>query len=845
MRLKDIKMVERTARITNGKGEVVFEQEGVLFPESWSQSAVNICTEKYFWGQLGTPEREHSIQQVFDRVLTRIISQGKELGYYEGVDINDLYERLLVSLLNQEWAFNSPVWFNIGTPEKVQQASACFINHLEDSLDSICELQRDEAHIFKMGSGAGVNISVLRCKGSPLAGGGTASGPVSFMRGYDAFAGVVKSGGKKRRAAKMVCMDAGHPDALEFINCKVIEEKKAQALMKAGYTMDFTDPDSAYNSVCFQNANHTIRFTDAQMEERYLLRESAEACHFCGDPGIHFSDTINKWNTCKTDGDIVASNPCSEYLFLNNTACNLASLNLVKFAEIFQFDVPPRQTKKKMNHLIFLVNNIFIMQDILVSIADYPNEKIAINSKKYRTIGLGFSNLGALLMQMGLPYDSNEGRAVAESAMALIHVMAMRTSNLLAQQIGVFDVFERNRQHVKNVVMMHSEAISMRTKTAPNAGIQNMLATINENLREQFLGDGVIPMRNAQFTVLAPTGTISFMMDCDTTGLEPAVALTSYKKLVGGGTMQIVCESFKKGLQTLGHTPEQCLRVEAHVMDTGTVVGAPYLDPKDYPVFSTALDRVQPISWKGHIDMMAAVQPFISGAISKTINMPKEATVEEIERAIIYAHESGVKCLAIYRDGSKWSQPVTVEDESKEKESVSVSGQRLKLPVECKSIRRKFNVQGHEGYVHVGLYESGQPGELFITLSKQGSTLAGFADAWAQLVSISLQHGVPIETIIDKARHQRFEPSGFVSDDKIRSCTSIIDFVAQWLEQVFVNQSAKHPTEKKGTLASSIEELEVLQAHNTGNTCHICDGLMQQAGSCHTCINCGATTGCG
>jgi ribonucleoside-diphosphate reductase alpha chain len=839
-------------------GQITFEQDDVLFPASWSQRAVNICASRYFWGQLETEEREHSIVQVFERVIDAIMEYGSANGYqsfFEERNGVSFRERTIRSLLEQKWAFNSPVWFNIGTPEKVQQASACFINEVEDSLESICQLQRDEMFIFKQGSGAGVNLSNIRHKGAPISGGGCASGVVSFMRAFDASAGAIKSGGKKRRAAKMVCLDASHPDAKEFIECKAIEEKKAQALMRQGYSNSFVEEHSAYDSINFQNANHSIRYTDKQMESQYLLDEVADACWVCGDPGVQFTDTINRWHTCASDGNIDASNPCSEYLFLNNTACNLASLNA-----IFWRNLLDNGTYENGMQLYSQVRDIFVMQDILVDMADYPTEQIGKTTKRYRTIGLGMTNLGALLMSMGVPYDSEQGRCLGQKLMSYIHCFAYSTSYDLAKELGSFGAYQNNSGHVERILSQHfevSEALNSQDLLH-----KTWVAVLGDYQQDPML-------RNAQMTVIAPTGTISFMMDCDTTGAEPALGLVTMKTLVGGGHEKIVCHVFEKGLEALGYPEDEREAIAGYVLQHGHVVGAPYLSEEHLSVFDTSFGSERCLSWRAHIDMMAALQPFVSGAISKTINMPTTATRADIKEAILYAWESGIKCLALYRNGSKGSQPLELLEEFEDQGGESVVKKELdnikgaagavislvweqvptrrKLPNQTRSIRKKFDIQGHEGYIHVGLYEDGTPGEIFITLSKQGSMISGFADQWSQMVSLALQYGVPLQTIVEKSRFQRFEPSGFIVDSEIKSCTSIVDFVAQWLENTFL--TAKGDGDKADGIIThrEVSNLGTIAA-KVGmpmQSCSNCGGQAYPSGSCYLCHDCGASTGCG
>jgi ribonucleoside-diphosphate reductase alpha chain len=871
----------RSAVIQNERGELVFEQRDVEFPRFWSQQATNIVVSKYFRGQIGTPERERSVRQLIGRVVDTITRWAREQEYFASEDdLQAFSDDLKHLLVYQKGSFNSPVWFNCGF-EKAPQCSACFINSVQDTMDSILTLARTEGMLFKFGSGTGSNLSAIRSSHEVLAGGGTASGPVSFMKGFDAFAGVIKSGGKTRRAAKMVILNAEHPDIVEFINCKVEEEKKAWALIDAGYDGSFTGP--AYASVFFQNSNNSVRVTDefmravlddgewdtravttgevvATYKARDLMRQIAEATWICGDPGMQFDTTVNDWHTCPNTARINASNPCSEYMFLDDSACNLASINLMKFVrEDGEFDA--RSFQKACE--------VFITaQEILIDNASYPTKAIERNSHDYRPLGLGYANLGALLMARGLPYDSDAGRDYAAAITAVMHGAAYAQSARVARDHGgPFPGYAKNREPMLRVMRKHRSALRDINRT-------NVPKDLYECARE--IWDECIELgeqhgyRNAQATVLAPTGTIGFMMDCDTTGVEPDIALVKYKKLVGGGLMKIVNNTVPMALKRLGYTPAQVAEIVAYIDENETIEGAPHLKDSHLPVFDCAFKPARgtrSIHYMGHIKMMGAVQPFISGAISKTVNVPKSATVEEIQQAYVDAWRIGAKAVSIYRDGSKRTQPLNT---SKDKQAAAAASadagpRRRRLPDERRSLTHKFEIAGHEGYITVGLYEDGQPGEVFLTMAKEGSTISGFADAFAQAISYALQYGVPLQDLVDKFSHVRFEPSGMTKNPEVRFAKSIVDYIFRWLATKFLSIEAQYnlgingrdavvttpeqlvlDVEQTATAAPAAKAApySTIQNQEDAPPCSTCGSIMVRSGSCYKCPNCGNTSGC-
>ena len=820
----------RNIEIKAADGSIVFSQKATEFPKSWSPIASQIVASKYFSGKLGDPDREFSLKQVIHRVGKAVRKWGIAGEYFEDKKSADIfYEELKYILLKQYASFNSPVWFNIGI-DKAPQCSACFILSVEDSMESILELAKIEGLIFKNGSGAGSNLSSLRSKNEELSSGGYASGPVSFMKGYDTMAGTIKSGGRTRRAAKMVLLDAEHPDIVEFIRAKVKEEKKAWALIEAGYEASFSG--DAYTSVSFQNANHSVRLSDEFMtaatetgewKTRYvttgkvarvnnaknILEEISNATYICGDPGVQYKDTINKWNTCKNSGMINGSNPCSEYVFLDNTACNLASINLLKLRnEDSSFNV------EAYKHVIDI---LILAQEIIVGNGSYPTKQIEENSRRYRTLGLGYTNLGALLMSLGLPYDSEKGRNYATAVTSILSGHAYLQSARIAKKTGAFEGYETNREPMLEVIKLHKR----HAEKIKNDGIDNPLHEYATNVWKLTLQSGEkFGFRNAQVTVLAPTGTISFMMDADTTGIEPELALVKFKKLVDGGQLNIVNHTISLALKHLGYSKHEQEKILKDILESGTVEESNYLDKRHLQIFDTSfkpLKGKRSIHFLGHIKMMAAVQPFLSGAISKTVNMPEDSTIKDIMDAYIEGWKLGVKSIAIYRNNSKRLQPLNIakpkDEENKKKaesdakvEASSRTGkiehitplirqpQRIRLKETRKAKIHRFEVDGHEGYITVGLYENGTPGEVFITIAKQGSTLGGFLDSFAVLLSISLQYGVPLSALVNKFIHTKFEPAGYTSNKEIPIASSIIDYIFRWLALEFFPEEERPQT---------------------------------------------------
>ncbi|HOB51470.1 MAG TPA: vitamin B12-dependent ribonucleotide reductase [Acidobacteriota bacterium] len=865
----------RDARITNSKGEVIFEQSGVEVPGDWSMTATNIVASKYFHGQLGTPSREYSVKQLISRVVETITGWGTELGYFqEASDARVFADELTCLLVNQKVAFNSPVWFNVGCEPK-PQCSACFINSVEDTMDSILELAKTEGRLFKFGSGTGSNLSSLRSSREKLASGGSASGPVSFMKGYDAFAGVIKSGGKTRRAAKMVILNIDHPDIVDFIQCKVKEERKAQALVHAGYEASLDG--EAYSSIFFQNANNSVRVTDDFMravennepwrtkaitngevvhefQARDLMRLIADSAHVCGDPGIQFDTTINRWNPCKSSGRINASNPCSEYMFLDDSACNLASLNLLRFAtEDGQYDAVSFRKA---------IEVVFTAQEIIVDAASYPTPRIDRNSHEFRPIGLGYANLGALLMFMGLPYDSYQGRDYAATITAIMTGQAYLTSAKIAEQLGPFAHYPKNKTSFLEVMHYHRDALKYIDP-------QNVSPDLYKQAREvwnQVIQEGEQHgFRNAQATVLAPTGTIGFMMDCDTTGIEPDLALVKYKQLVGGGGIKIVNSTVSAALTRLGYPDEKVRKILNYIEGHGTIEGCPLLKEEHLAIFDCALKPAQgsrTIHHMGHVRMMAAVQPFLSGAISKTVNMPNESTPEDISQTYMEAWKMGLKSIAIYRDGSKQIQPLSTTAETKPagEEKVVYRPVRKKLPDERRAITHKFAIGGHEGYITVGMYEDGSPGEIFVVMAKEGSVISGVMDGFATAVSMALQYGVPLKVLVEKFTHTRFEPSGFTGNPHIPYAKSLFDYIFKWLALKFlpeeehqklgiipVEEPAAAPaaeTKKAARTEPATQKPLLLELQPDAPPCFQCGSIMVRNGACYKCPNCGETSGC-
>ena len=925
----------RTASITGEGGQVFFEQKDVEVPAGWSQLATNVVVQKYFRGAVGTPSRERSVRQLIGRVVSTMTGWGLKDGFFKtDEDAQVFADELTHLLVEQKMSFNSPVWFNVGV-EKDPQCSACFINSVNDTMESILGLAKTEGMLFKYGSGTGTNFSSLRSSREQLQGGGGASGPVSFMKGFDAFAGVIKSGGKTRRAAKMVILNVEHPDVMEFIHCKAAEERKAWALIDAGYDGSFNG--EAYNSIFFQNANHSVRVTDEFMEAvvhdrqfhtravttgavtdtyraREIWHEIALAAHQCGDPGLQFDTTVNSWHTCPNTARINASNPCSEYMFLDDSACNLASLNLRKF----QFpEGHPRSGDFDVEAFQYAVDITTLAQEIIVDNAKYPTERIGDNSHKFRPLGLGYANLGALLMSRGLPYDSDAGRAYAGAVTALMGGRAYRMSAVIARDVtGPFAGYPENREPFLGVMRKHRRHVDdIDSALCPYDLLQAARGAWDEAID---VGSKA-GFRNGQATVLAPTGTIGFMMDCDTTGVEPDIALVKYKRLVGGGMLKIVNNTVSEALARLGYDEAQRQKIMSFINERETIEGAPGLRPDHLPVFDCAFrpqNGVRSIHHMGHLRMMAATQPFLSGAISKTVNLPGDCTVEDIENAYMQAWKLGLKAVAVYRDGCKRSQPLstnkhetandrpaageaatanalqvlferlpestramlqTMHDVSVEELLRHISALtnpkgapvavRRRLPDERRSLTHKFSVGGHDGYIHVGMYDDGTPGEIFIRMAKEGSTISGLMDSMATAVSLALQHGVPLNLFVDKFTRTRFEPSGFTGNPDIPRASSIVDYLFRWLESKFLPEQrqgeqlemelpvakADGTGETAAAAASKTSYVDLSQsggirtawrAETDAPTCHECGTIMVRSGACHKCLNCGSTSGC-
>ncbi len=882
---------KRTALIGNEKGVTIFRQEDVEVPKSWSQTATNIVASKYFHGKPGTAQREGSVRQLIGRVVNTIVRWGEECRYFADMPSRDAFRDELTHLLvEQKMSFNSPVWFNVGVQPK-PQCSACFINSVSDSMESIMGLTRTEGMLFKWGSGTGTNFSTLRGSKETLSGGGIASGPVSFMKGFDAFAGVIKSGGKTRRAAKMVILNIDHPDIVEFIECKMKEERKAHVLIEQGY--DSAIDGDAYSSIFFQNANHSVRVTDEfmravaedkdwwtknvidgqpneKLRARDLMMKIADSTWRCGDPGMQYDTTVNRWHTAKNTARINASNPCSEYMFLDDTACNLASLNLMKYVNASgQFDVAG------FKHAVDVT---ITAQEILVDNASYPTPKIEENSHNFRPLGLGYANLGALLMSMALPYDSDEGRDMSGAITALMCGEAYAQSSRIAEKMGPFPGYEVNREPMLEVIRMHRDAM----RGIQPEHVQTELFLAAQESWDTALAHGEkYGYKNSQVSVLAPTGTIGFMMDCDTTGIEPDLAQVKYKKLVGGGLIKMVNNTVPQALMKLGYTPEQTSEMVSYIDKNGKIEGAPYLKAEDLPVFDCSLAPPgggRSINWTGHVKMMAAAQPFLSGAISKTINMPEESSVEDIMNAYIESWKLGLKAVAIYRDNSKRSQPLNAGGKKEEKQAEAAvvlepiqrelfaRQQREKMPVERASVTHKFSVGGHEGYITVGMYDDGRPGEIFIKMSKEGSTLSGVMDGLALTISLGLQYGVPLKVFVDKLLNTRFEPSGITANANIRFVSSVLDYIARWLGGRFISAdylklnglapaenaavsapAATLPPMKKAALDAmkmALSTPKLSNAHEGAPACSECGMLMVPNGACYKCENCGSTSGC-
>src|SRR2546421_304102 len=853
-----------------------FERE-LESPRSWSQTATNIVAQKYFRGKLNSPERERSVRQMIGRVADTVTAWGTKDGYFvDGEEAEIFRAELTHLLLHQMVAFNSPVWFNVGFEEN-PQCSACFILSVEDNMESILDWIRKEGLVFRGGSGSGINLSKLRSSQEQLAKGGYASGPVSFMRGADASAGTIKSGGKTRRAAKMVVLDVDHPDIEEFIWCKAREEEKARVLEQAGYDMSLDSGDWA--SIQYQNANNSVRVTDGFMEAadadadwnltartdgtvvettkaRELLRQIADAAWRSADPGVQYDTTINKWHTLPNTGRINASNPCSEYMSIDDSACNLASLNLMKFRrEDGELDV------EAFEHAVDVV---FLAQEILVGNSSYPTPEIERNAKAYRQLGLGYANLGALLMSRGLPYDSDEGRAYAAAITALMTGRAYRKSAEIASRMGAFDGYQGNRAPMIGVIAKHRAAVGNieHASSVPD----DLLGACRQAWDDALNLGEIAGYRNAQATVLAPTGTISFMMDCDTTGVEPDFSLVKSKKLVGGGELTIVNRSVPMALEKLGYAPTEREEVVAFIDERNTVVGAPYLKTQHYPVFDCAVGE-RAIHYSGHVKMMGAVQPFISGAISKTVNLPETATVEEVRDLLIDSWKLGVKAIAIYRDNCKVAQPLSGKSDKLELPATPPVPltQRRRLPEDRVEVGRKFRVGDYEGYIHVGLYEDGTPGDIFVDIAKDGTTMSGLMNSLCIAVSMGLQYGVPPEVYVSKLTHMRFEPSGLTNDADIRVAKSIVDYIFRWFGKKFLTTDQQEAAgilspEVKARLAQQYAgesapaavaeespaagQTALFNAWEDAVECANCRRRMVRTGSCYTCRDCGTNTGC-
>ena len=880
----EVSWEKRNAVIADETGQAVFEQNDVEMPEFWSQTATNVVVSKYFRGPLDTPQRETSVRQMISRVVDTIAGWGRAGGYFlSEEEARTFADELTHLMLHQKACFNSPVWFNVGVDEK-PQCSACFILSVEDEMESILDWSRTEGMIFKGGSGSGINLSAIRSSFEQLSSGGQASGPVSFMRGADAIAGSIKSGGKTRRAAKMVILNSDHPDVLEFIECKAREERKAYDLGKAGWDMSLNG--EAWASIQFQNANNSVRATDAFMQAvvdgadwelravkggeplqkikaRELLEKIAKATWDCGDPGMQFDTTVNRWHTCPESGRINASNPCSEYMHVDDSACNLSSINLMRFlGEDRRFDVEGFRRA---------VTTMIWAQEIIVGNSSYPTKKIEANAMAMRQLGLGYANLGALLMALGIPYDSDEGRTYAASITALMTGHAYATSATIAERVGPFDAYPPNREAMLRVIGRHRDAAHEIAGSAP----EELLAAGRDAWdRALSLGEAN-GYRNAQATVLAPTGTIAFMMDCDTTGVEPDIALTKFKKLVGGGLIKIVNQTVPQALRGLGYDQAQVTQIVRYVDEEGLIEGAPGLRDEHLSVFDCALKPehgVRSIHHMGHIRMLGSVQPFISGAISKTVNLPNEATVEEIMDAYTEAWRLGLKAIAIYRDGSKKVQPVsTGKDDGAAEENEGHHARRRPLPDTRDSKTHKFKIGGHTGYITVGLYEDGTPAEVFISMAKQGSTIYGLMESFGRAISYALQYGVPLSDLVRNFSHMRFEPSGMTVNPEIPFAQSVIDYLFRWLASQFlpaaeVEELGVLTPEVKRRLAAQIEA-GTTNGHTNGSggeagsqavtngvarghgqsdapACASCGWIMTRSGSCYRCGNCGSTSGC-
>jgi ribonucleoside-diphosphate reductase alpha chain len=888
--LDTVQWETRTATIKGEDGEVIFEQKDCEIPADWSQLATNVVANKYFYGALGTPEREVSVRQLVHRVCRTIADWGIKDGYFASADDGErLYRELSWLCLHQHASFNSPVWFNVGlfhqygvkgatcswfwdaeaqqaaqpeNPYEYPQASACFIQSVEDNMEDIMALARSEALLFKFGSGTGTDLSTLRSNRETLSGGGKPSGPLSFMRIYDQIAAVVKSGGKTRRAAKMQSIKDWHPDVMEFVECKNKEERKVRLLIEEGY-----DPQEAYDTVPFQNANLSIRLSDEFMEAvrddkpwttrwvtdsskegptyqaRDMFEKICEAAWQCGDPGVQFDSTINRWHTCSNAGRINASNPCSEFMFLDDSACNLASINLMKFRkQNGTFDAERFQAACRL---------MFIAQEILIDHASYPTARIATMSHRYRPVGLGYSNLGGLIMSSGLAYDSNKARGLCGVITALLHGAACLTSTEMAATVGTFADFQENREPMLKVMEAHREKAEQLVdcpEQLRNSARRLWSSVLSQGRRHGF--------RNAQATVLAPTGTISFMMDCDTTGIEPDIALVKYKQLAGGGVLKIVNQTVPLALRTLDYDEAEIESILSRLWQEDTIEGATELKDEHLPVFDCAFsppNGTRSIAFKAHLGMMAAAQPFIAGAISKTVNMSKDSDIEDVAEAFTEGWRLGLKALAVYRDGSKEIQPLSTKKKKEEKaEKQGITPRRERLPDTRQSITHKFNVSGHEGYITVGLYPDGRPGELFITMAKEGSTVGGLMDCFGTAISMSLQYGVPLDVYVNKFSHTRFEPMGFTKNPDIRIAKSLVDYIFRWMGLTFLGEPHGQEGPEGEATAAAAAAGGILSTHATqfsdfqadAPSCDNCGAITVRNGNCYLCHNCGNSMGC-
>jgi ribonucleoside-diphosphate reductase alpha chain len=880
---EQVEWEKRTALIP-GKDGPSFEQRDVEFPRFWSQTATNIVAQKYFRGQMKTPQREHSVRQMIGRVANTVTEWGIKDDYFVDSEEAETFRAELIHiLLHQMVAFNSPVWFNVGFEEN-PQCSACFILSVEDNMESILDWIRKEGLVFRGGSGSGINLSKLRSSKEQLAKGGYASGPVSFMRGADSSAGTIKSGGKTRRAAKMVVLNVDHPDVVEFIWCKQHEEEKARVLEAAGYDMSLDSRE--WYSIQYQNANNSVRVTDEFMRAveddadwnlvartdgsivetvraRDLMHQIAEAAWKCADPGMHYDTTMNDWHTCPVSGRINASNPCSEYLHVDNSACNLASLNLMKFRdrETGEFQV------ERFEHA---VDVIFMAQEILVSNSSYPTEEIRDNARAMRQLGLGYANLGALLMARGLAYDSPDGRAYAATITAIMTGRAYRKSAEMAARVGAFDEYKRNKKPMLNVISMHRAKVDLIAD--PESVPEEMMQAARDAWDDALKLGKKHGYRNAQATVIAPTGTISFMMDCDTTGIEPDFSLVKSKKLVGGGDITIVNQTVPTALEKLGYAPHEIDQIVAFVNEHNTMVGAPGFKTEDLPVFDVAKDNEhgRSIHHMGHVNMMAAVQPFVSGAISKTVNLPQTATVDEIYQLYSDAWRLGVKAIAIYRDGCKVAQPLSTKQvvvDATGKAVVEPASRRRRVPEDRVEVGRKFKVGPYEGYIHVGLFEDDTPGDIFVDIAKEGTTLGGIVNALMISTSLNLQYGVPLEVLVGKFAHMRFEPAGMTNDQDIREAKSIVDYIFRWMGKRFLTVDQQMELgiltqAVRDRIAAQLDENEAaghslgaVHVESNGSTSHNpyedaveclkCGGTKVRTGACYTCRDCGDNDGCG